>query len=70
VRYYDEAGLLVNTLECSNIKQLGGRLLPATMTMIPSDKDKHKTVMTYSDIIFDKDIPDSFFSVNAISTIQ
>ncbi len=70
VRYYDEAGQLVNTLECSDIKQLGGRMLPATMTMIPTDKDKHKTVMTYSDILFDKDIPDSFFSVNTISTIK
>lgn len=70
VHYYDESGLLINTLECTDIKNFGGRMLPATMTMIPSDKDKHQTIMTYSNIEFDKDIPDSFFSVNTISNKQ
>lgn len=70
VRYYDELGALVNTLDCDNIRDFGGRLLPSRMTMTPSDKDKYKTVMMYSDIVFDKDIPDSFFSVNSISAIQ
>ena len=70
VRYYDEAGILVNTLRCTDIKNFNGRLLPATMEMIPTDKQKHKTVMTYSDIIFNTTIPDSFFSINNITQVK
>lgn len=70
VRYYDEAGMLVNTLQCSDIRNFNGRLLPATMEMIPADKNGQRTVMTYSDIIFNTKIPDSFFNINTITQIQ
>lgn len=70
VQYYDEAGILINTLRCSNIKNFNGRLLPAKMEMIPTDKEQNKTVMTYSDIIFNTIIPDSFFNINTITLIQ
>jgi outer membrane lipoprotein-sorting protein len=70
VKYFDEAGVLVNTLQCRDIRDFNGRLLPATMEMTPSDKDKHRTIMTYSDIIFNKPIDDAFFSVNTIQMIK
>jgi outer membrane lipoprotein-sorting protein len=59
---YDEDGKLVNTLNSSDIKMLGGRLLPATLEMIPQDKPGHKTIITYQSEEFDKPISDDFFS--------
>jgi outer membrane lipoprotein-sorting protein len=59
---YDEDGKLVNILNSSDIKMLGGRLLPATLEMIPQDKPGHKTIITYQSEEFDKPIPDDFFS--------
>jgi outer membrane lipoprotein-sorting protein len=59
---YDEDGKLVQTLNGSDIKMMGGRLLPATLEMIPSDKPGHKTIITYQKEEFDKPISDDFFS--------
>ena len=70
VEYYDEDGILVNILRCSDIKMLGGRLLPAKMEMIPADKKGNKTVMIYHSIVFDTPIDDSFFSLQNMTRIQ
>jgi len=59
---YDEDGKLVNTLNQYDIKMMGGRLLPTTMEMIPSDKPGHKTIISYQSEIFDQPISDDFFS--------
>ncbi|MEN7547716.1 outer membrane lipoprotein-sorting protein [Rapidithrix thailandica] len=60
--YFDEDGELVNRMITSELKQLGGKLLPARMEMIPMEKEGHKTVMTYLSIDFDVNIEDRFFS--------
>ena len=62
VEYYDEDGKLINTMKTSDIKILGGRLLPARMEMIPADKRNIKTVLIYNSLEFDKPIDDSFFT--------
>jgi len=59
---YDEDGKLVNTLNESDVKMMGGRLLPSTLEMIPHDKPGHKTIITYQSEEFDKPIADDFFS--------
>lgn len=59
--YYDERGVLVNTLQCSDIKMLGGRTLPALMEMMPADKPGNKTVMRYRSLQFDQPMEDAFF---------
>jgi outer membrane lipoprotein-sorting protein len=59
---YDEDGKLVNTMINSDVKMMGGRLLPAQVEMIPSDKPGHRTVITYQSEEFDKPISDDFFS--------
>lgn len=59
---YDEDGKLVNTLNQSDIKLIGGRLLPTTLEMIPLDKPGHKTIITYQSEEFDRPISDDFFS--------
>ncbi|NJL15563.1 MAG: outer membrane lipoprotein-sorting protein [Microscillaceae bacterium] len=67
---YDEEGELVNTLQASQIKLLGGRNLPAYLEMIPADKPGHKTVIEYQSIVFDQELADDFFSIQQMKTIR
>lgn len=60
--YYDEDGALVTTLIASDVKLLGGRLLPARLEMRPSDKPGNSTVLTYESLAFDQPIGDDFFT--------
>lgn len=60
--YYDEENVLVSTMTASEVKMLGGRLLPSRMEMIPEDKKGNKTVLIYNSLLFDKEIPENFFT--------
>jgi len=68
--YFDEDGKLINTMHCSDIKMLGGRLLPAKMEMIPADKKGNKTILTYKSLVFDTPIADQFFSTQNITKVK
>lgn len=68
--YYDENGKLVNRMNGSNIRKLGGRWLPATLEMIPVDKPGQKTILEYRDIQFDQPLNENFFTVERMKLIQ
>ena len=70
VDYFDEDGELVNTMHTSDIRMLGGRLLPARMEMVPSDKPGHKTILVYQSLTFDQPLDDSFFTVQNMTQIK
>jgi outer membrane lipoprotein-sorting protein len=67
VEYYDEDGMLINTMHCSDIKLLGDRLLPGKMEMVPTSKKGNKTVLIYNSLIFDTPLDDSFFNTQNIT---
>ncbi len=62
-RYYDEDMVLARTLDFMDIREMGGRMLPARLRMVPADKPAEFTELTYLDIEFDIDVPDSLFSL-------
>jgi len=68
--YYDEDAYLINVMQASNIKVLGGKTFATKMEMIPVEEEGHKTVIEYSDINFDKDISESFFSVQNMKRVR
>ncbi|MBL7923206.1 MAG: outer membrane lipoprotein-sorting protein [Bacteroidia bacterium] len=68
--YYDEEGELINLMTSRDVRQLGGRLIPATMEMIPVKKKGNKTVMTYTQIVFDQPLTDNFFSIQNIQNVK
>ncbi len=70
VEYFDEEGGLINTMHCSDIKMLGGRLLPAKMEMIPADKKGHKTALVYQSLDFDVPLNDSFFTTQSMTKVK
>lgn len=70
VEFYDEDGSLVNTMTGSEVKTIGGRLLPTKMDMIPADKKGHQTTITYESIEFNKPISDQFFTTDNLTKVK
>lgn len=70
VEYFDEDGELVNIMTGSEIKTIGGKVLPSKMEMIPLDKPGQKTVLTYNNLKFDIPISDDFFTVRNMSKVK
>jgi len=68
--YYDEDGFLVHTETASDIKMLGGRMIPSKMDYVPADEEGNKTVFIIESIEFDVDIPDSFFSQQNMKRVK
>jgi outer membrane lipoprotein-sorting protein len=65
-RYYDRKDRLARTIYWEDVKEFGRRRIPSRLTLIPEDKEGHKTEMLYLDINFDVEVPDSTFSLSAL----
>ena len=70
MRFYDEEGELVNTMKGSNIRMLGGRLLPARMEMTPADNPRNQTIIEYRSLAFDVPLEESFFSLQNLKRVK
>ena len=70
VYYYDEDDYLINTMVMSNIKEMGGRIIPTHLEMIPADEPENRTVIDYLSIEFDLNISESFFSLQNMKRIR
>ncbi|HEY6083112.1 MAG TPA: outer membrane lipoprotein-sorting protein [Chitinophagaceae bacterium] len=70
LEFYDEDGNLVNVMNASDIKDLGGRILPSRLEMIPMDKKGYKTVLMYKEMAFDKPISESFFTLQNMQKVR
>ena len=68
--FYDEDGYLTNTMIGTDIKNLGGKLLPARLEVIPEEEEGHKTVIEYLSLAFDMPIKDSFFSLQNLKRVR
>lgn len=68
--FYDEENNLINTMQSSDIKTMGGRLIPTKVEMIPSDKKGQKTVMIYNSISFDQPIERNFFTTQNMKKVK
>lgn len=70
VEYYDEDEVLVNTMLLSEIRQMNDREIPTRMEMIPVDEKNRKTVVEVLNAIYNKPIPDSYFSLQNIKVVR
>ncbi|MEM8893203.1 MAG: outer membrane lipoprotein-sorting protein [Bacteroidota bacterium] len=69
-KFYDEDGYLVNTMTMSDIREVGGRVIPTRMEMVPAENPDQKTVIIYGDFQFDIDLEEKFFSVQNLKTVR
>lgn len=70
VEYFDEDGYLINTMLLSDLKEMGGRVVPSRMEMIPAEKEGHKTVLIYEKLDFSVNLKDSFFSLQNMKRVR
>lgn len=64
--YYDRKDRLSRTLYWSDVQEMGNRILPATMRLVPEDEEGHETAMRYLDIEFDVTLPADTFSLSRL----
>lgn len=70
VYYYDEDNYLINTMKLFDIKEMGGRIIPTRMEMIPADEPQNKTVIEYLNMEFDLDLSQNFFSQQNMKRVR
>lgn len=66
--FYDEKGIKARVMEFSEVRDFGGRRIPAKFVIRPLTKDKagRLTEFIYHKIEFDVEIPDSYFSLSRL----
>lgn len=64
--YYDEDFALARTIRFSDLKQLGGRLRPSVLRVIPEDKPGEFTEFVYQQLEFDIKLDDQLFSLSSL----
>jgi negative regulator of sigma E activity len=67
---FDEDGRLANILQCSDVKNIGGRVIPCKMEMIPAAKRNQKTVIITTSAFFDEPIDEGFFTTQNIKKVK
>jgi outer membrane lipoprotein-sorting protein len=60
--YFDEDNYLIKTELAHDIKIMDGRLLPSKFELIPEEEEGNKTMVVLDEVLFNKPIPDGFFS--------
>jgi hypothetical protein len=65
-RHFDRKGRLARTMRFDEVKVLGGRRLPAHMTLTPADVEGQRTEMRYLDVRFDVKLPEDTFSLSRL----
>lgn len=70
LEYYDEEGNLVNTMYLSEIKPMNDREIPTRMEMVPAGEKSKRTVVEILSAIYEKSIPDSYFSIQNMKVVR
>ena len=67
-RYYDRKGRLSRIMEFSDVRDFGGRSVPARMTLKPVDRKKkgYSTIFMYDSIKFDVKLKPGTFEQSAL----
>lgn len=67
---YDEKGELVSTMLGYDVREMGGRIIPTRLEMIPAGKKGHKTVLRYLSLQFNPPLQEEFFSIQNMRDLK
>ena len=62
-QYFDEKGHMMREMTFTEIRDFGGRKVPAVLTLIPSAKPGNKTVIRYRTLTFNQPIQSDTFTL-------
>jgi hypothetical protein len=63
VDYYDEEMVRVRETHFDNVQQIGERIVPLRVTVLPMEKPEETTVLQYHDLVYDLPLDETFFSL-------
>jgi outer membrane lipoprotein-sorting protein len=70
IEFYDEDNKLVNVLQSSDVRTMGGRVMPVKMEMIPVEKKGQETIITYNSAVFNQPIGTDFFTTQKMKEVK
>ena len=68
--FYDEEGYLINRMVASDIKEMGGIVIPTRMEIIPVEEEGKKTIMEYISLKLNIGLEDSYFTLQNMKRIK
>lgn len=68
--FYDEDDYLVNTMYGKSIAEMGGRILPTILEVVPADEEGHLTRVEYQKMDFKTPIKKNFFSIQQLKRLR
>ncbi|MDT8445173.1 MAG: outer membrane lipoprotein-sorting protein [Desulfuromonadales bacterium] len=63
VDYYDEELVRVRETHFDDVQQIGERIVPLRLTVLPLEKPEEMTVLQYHDLVYDLPLNETFFSL-------
>jgi hypothetical protein len=63
VDYYDEELVRVRETHFDDVQQVGERIVPLQLTVLPLEKPDEMTVLRYRDLVYDLPLDETFFSL-------
>ncbi len=70
VENYDEFGHLASSINFKEIKNIGGKLIPSVMEIIPADKPGHKTIVATTSADFRIRLNQQFFTLQNLTKVR
>jgi hypothetical protein len=70
LEFFDEDNKLVNILQGSDVKTIGGRVMPCKLEMIPAEKKGQETVIIYNNAVFNQPISEDFFTTQNMKKVN
>ena len=68
--FYDEDGYLVNLMKASNVKEMGGIIIPTRMEIIPVEEKGKKTILEYVSLKLNLGLQESYFTLQNMKKIK
>ncbi len=65
-RFYDRKGRLARTMTFDDVRVLGGRRIPAHLTLVAAEAEGQRTEMRYLEVQFDVPLSDDTFSLSRL----
>ncbi len=69
-KYYDNKDVLIRSITFSEVRDFGGRMLPAQLELVPSKDPGHKTILRYKTINFDPVVDVKIMTLRHLQTWQ
>lgn len=63
IDYYDEEMVRVREIHFDDVQQIGDRIVPMRLTVLPLEKPDERTILQYRELVFDVPIDETYFSL-------